>query len=238
MSENNLPTEALKDFGIMNEDNSFHKKLTPEDIKNLLQGKTIVAENNTQKATFKLTDNFSNLEIKVSKNQRNLKEVLADKEMGIKFIPMKTESYNSKSEEFIEGKTTLAFVYDKEHDGYIEYDLQKNPKEVTEKVIELDKKELAEHYKYELLKMREFLLQKISKFPEIAKEIKQNLNIVSNEINTVSTAFPSQSTSAKQNKGRVSLDVNDPDLYQDANLERERQNEAIQEQDKTKGRSR
>ena len=45
MKNNNLPTDQLKKYGIIDQDNTFSKKLSPEDIQRFLQGYTIVADN-------------------------------------------------------------------------------------------------------------------------------------------------------------------------------------------------
>ena len=52
MQTENLPTEELKKFGIINEDLSFSKKLNPDDIQKFLKGYTIVADNDKNRATF------------------------------------------------------------------------------------------------------------------------------------------------------------------------------------------
>ena len=49
MENNNLPTDELKKFGIINEDLSFSKKLSAEDIQKFLKGYTIVADNEKMK---------------------------------------------------------------------------------------------------------------------------------------------------------------------------------------------
>ncbi|WP_227413188.1 hypothetical protein [Chryseobacterium culicis] len=48
MKHQNLPTEDLKNYGIINDDLTFSKKLSSDDIKKFLQGYTIVADNERQ----------------------------------------------------------------------------------------------------------------------------------------------------------------------------------------------
>ena len=88
-------------------------------------------------------------------------------------------------------------------------------------------------YKEELQKLKDFLWDKMDKFPEIAKEISHDMNIVSKTINTINDATPNQEQSEKQQKSNVQLNINDPDLYQDANQEREENWE--QEQERKRG---
>ncbi len=235
MEENKLPKKALKDFGIMKEDNSFHKKLSKQDIENFLKGQMIIAENKTSRATFRLTDNGTELEVKFYQRDESIDKILKD-DKEIHFVPTQSESYSSKDDKLTRDESVAVFIYDDSKEALKQYDLLRDSLKITENILEKNDPVIAKHYKEELLKVREYLLQKISKFPEIAKEIKQNLNVVSNEIDTVSAAFPSQNTSSKQGKSKVELDVNDPDLYQDANSEREIEKE--EEQEKRKGRSR
>jgi len=90
-----------------------------------------------------------------------------------------------------------------------------------------EKKDIQEsnRFKNELLKLKGFLQDKIDKFPEIGKEITNNLNIVSKTISTIDDATPNESQSQKQQQTKLRLDVNDDDLYQDANSHREEQEE-------------
>ena len=110
-----------------------------------------------------------------------------------------------------------AFVYDKKTNTVIELDLVKNALELT--AIIADKKEVSEtnRYKTELLKLKSFLQDKIDRYPEIAKDITNDLNIVSKEINSINSIAQNQKNSTKQEQSEVQLNVNDSDLYQDAN---------------------
>ena len=100
-----------------------------------------------------------------------------------------------------------------------------------------DKKNTEELNRYiaELLKLKSFLQDKIVQFPEMAKEITNDLNIVSKEFNTVAGISEKQNHSQKQEKSDLQLNVNDPDVYQDANRIRE---EESQEQDEEIQKSR
>ncbi|WP_317127039.1 hypothetical protein [Chryseobacterium carnipullorum] len=63
MNNITLPTDELKKYGIINEDNSFSKKLNIEDVQKFLQGYTIVADHDKNRATFQLTDNNTKLKV-------------------------------------------------------------------------------------------------------------------------------------------------------------------------------
>lgn len=75
----------------------------------------------------------------------------------------------------------------------------------------------------------------MDKFPEIAKEISNDMNIVSKTINTIDDLTPNEKQTQQQEKTNVQLNVNDPDLYQDANQEREEEWEENQEQERKRG---
>ena len=79
-----------------------------------------------------------------------------------------------------------------------------------------------------LEKLQSFLQDKIDKYPEIAKEITDNLNIVSKELNNVNSISPDEKQLEKGKETEIHLDVNDKDLYEDANRMRE-ENEEIEE---------
>ena len=50
MQTNNLPTDELKKYGIVEPDNSFSKKLSAGNIQKFLKGYTIVADNEKNRA--------------------------------------------------------------------------------------------------------------------------------------------------------------------------------------------
>lgn len=63
MQNHNLPTDELKTFGIINDDLTFSKKLSADDIQKFLQGYTIVADNEKNRATFQLTEDNTKLKV-------------------------------------------------------------------------------------------------------------------------------------------------------------------------------
>ena len=112
----------------------------------------------------------------------------------------------------------------------------KLPKGTVEGLLEPDKKDALEinRYKNELQKLKNFLLDKLEEYPEIAKEISNDLNIVTKEINTVNSIAPDEKQISKGGSSDVQLNVNDNDLYEDANRNREEQEE-IEEREKSRG---
>ena len=88
----------------------------------------------------------------------------------------------------------------------------------------------------ELQKLKNVLYDKIDQYPEIAKDIKNDLNIVDREMDTISNV----SENTMQKKKTVDLDVNDKDMYEDANREREEkfQDEQEEDLDRPRGRGR
>lgn len=239
MNTEQLPTEELKKFGIINDDLSFSKKLNVNDIQKFLQGYTIVADNDKNRATFQLTDNNTQLKVIFLERNKSIADILKNSKEQIQY----TELQFSELDEKKERKTPLvkpnffyekkALVYDDESGKVVEFDLIKNATELT--AIIADKKDILEinRYKNELLKLKSFLQDKMDQFPEIAKEISTDLTIVSKEINTVDGI--SETLFKKQSKTDIKLEVTDPDWYQDANRMREEQEEEQEETQKSKG---
>lgn len=223
MQTNNLPTDDLKKYGIIDEDNSFSKKLSAEDIQKFLQGYTIVADNEKNRATFQLVENNSKLNVIFLERDKSISEILTNSKDKIEYSNIQNFS-KSENELNFEKK---AFVIDKETNKLVEFDLIKNARELTAIIVDKNDARETNRYKIELLKLKGFLQDKIEQFPEMAKEINNDLNIVSKEINTVNGIAQNASNSQKQEKSEVQLNVNDPDLYQDANRIREEDQEKL-----------
>ncbi|CAA7387148.1 hypothetical protein [Chryseobacterium fistulae] len=232
MNTNTLPTDELKKYGIINEDLSFSKKLNADDIQKFLQGYTIVADNDKDRATFQLTDNNTQLKVIFLERDKNLSEILKNSKDKIEYSQIEDVSNQKEAGFSIEKK---AFIFDKETEKVVEFDFINNARELT--AIIADKKNTEELNRYiaELLKLKSFLQDKIVQFPEMAKEITNDLNIVSKEFNTVAGISEKQNHSQKQEKSDIQLNVNDPDVYQDANRIKEEEN---QEQDEEIQKSR
>lgn len=231
MQTNNLPTDELKKYGIVEPDNSFSKKLSAEDIQKFLQGYTIVADNEKNRATFQLVENNSRLNVVFLERDKNISAIIKDCKEKVEYSEIKDISRGANELNF----EKKAFVFDKETNKVVEFDLIKNALELT--AIIADKKDISElnRYKTELQKLKSFLQDKIDQYPEIAKEITSDLNIVSKEINTINSISQSSNFSKKQEKSNIELNVNDPDMYQDANRERENDKEQQEEKEKSRG---
>ena len=214
----NLPTSELKEYGIMTDDNTFSKKLSEKDIENFLKGHAMIADNGKDRLIFLLTDNNKRLNVNIYQRDRTIDELVK-------------QSTDSKALD-IEKK---AFIYDQKTKQVTELDLLKDTEKIA--AIVAEKKDIQEsnRFKNELLKLKGYLQDKIDKFPEIGKEITNNLNIGSTTISTVDDATPNESQSQKQQQTKLRLDVNDDDLYQDANRHRE---EKAQEQEQEQQRHR
>ena len=229
MNNNNLPTDDLKKYGIINENNSFSKKLSEKDVENFLKGDTIIAENKDKRATFQLENN--KLNVNFYHLDKSLEHILEKvKEKPVQYVIEREIDNKNKADEKLNFK---AFIYDENKKEVKEYDFVKNAEELTQKIAERKDAVETNRYKEELQKLKDFLWDKMDKFPEIAKEISHDMNIVSKTINTINDATPNQEQSEKQQKSNVQLNINDPDLYQDANQEREENWE--QEQERKRG---
>lgn len=234
MKNNNLPIDELKKHGIIGDDNAFSKKLAPDDIQRFLHGYTIVADNDTRRATFQLVENNTRLNVIFLERDKNLPQILTGTIDRIEYSDIKEVSNKLPPELPMQGKK--AFVLDKETGKVIEFDLINNATELTAIIAdEKDAQELG-RYKNELQKLKGFLQEKLEKFPENAKEISRDLNIVSKEISTVESIYQKEGYSQKEKKSDVQLNVNDPDLYQDANRTKEEQvKEQEEEREKSRG---
>lgn len=228
MQTNNLPTDELKKYGIVEPDNSFSKKLSAEDIQKFLHGYTIVADNEKNRATFQLVENNSRLNVVFLERDKSISKILTDTKERVEYSGINEMSESDKKLN-LEKK---AFVFDKETNKIVEFDLIKNATELT--AIIADKKDISElnRYKTELLKLKGFLQDKIDQYPEIAKEITNDLNIVSKEINTVNSISQSN---MKQEKSDIELNVNDPELYQDANRQHAEEMKEEENREKSRG---
>ena len=161
---------------------------------------------------------------------KSISEILENSKNQIEYTEIKNVS-KSVNELSFEKK---AFIFDKETNQVVEFDFIKNGRELT--AIITDKKNVDElnRYKTELFKLKSFLQDKMVLFPEIAKEITNDLNIVSKEFNTVAGISEKQNQPQKQEKSNVQLSVNDPDLYQEANRIREETEEQSEEPEKSR----
>ncbi|HAY3557026.1 hypothetical protein [Elizabethkingia anophelis] len=229
-----LPTDDLKKYGIIDADNSFSKKLSAEDIQNFLQGATIVADNDKNRITFQLTDNNTQLNVKMYERDRSYKDLMDyihnDPTMKVQYAYEKEIMKDNNERNF----TKLAFMQ-KEDMHIYKYDMIKDAEKLTKAIVEKNNPEETNRYKNELLKLKEFLQEKIDKFPEIAKDITNDLNIVSNEINSVNSISPDEKQIGKDEKRDIQLGVNDPDMYEDANRHREEEQQQEEELHKPRG---
>ena len=235
MQNENLPTEELKKFGIINEDLSFSKKLKADDIQKFLQGYTIVADNENNRATFQLTENNTKLKVIFLERDKNLSEILDKSKEKIQYSETRSQYYVNDNRHSAQlGFSKQAFVFDKETSTVKELDFIKNAPELTKLITERKNPKEINQYKLELEKLKNFLQDKIELYPEIAKRITNDLNIISREIDSVNSIAPDEKQIAKENNSDVQLNVNDRDLYEDANRNREVQEEQLEEQEKSR----
>lgn len=229
MEHHNLPTEDLKTYGIINEDLTFSKKLSPDDVRKFLRGYTIVADNDRNRATFQLTDNNTQLKVIFLERDKSLAEILEQSKEKVQYTDIKDLS-KSPDQWNIEKK---ALIFDKENSKTVEFDFIKNATELT--AIIADQKNLQElgRYKAELQKLRNYLYDKLDQYPEIAKAISNDMNIVSRELNSV-TRIAAEDERMRNGNSDVQLNINDTDRYEDAN--RMRENEEQQPDEKRRFR--
>ena len=129
MENNNLPTDELKKFGIINEDLSFSKKLSAEDIQKFLKGYTIVTDNEKNRATFQLTENNTKLKVIFLERDKSLSEVLKKSKEKIQYSEIKgqyriNDANNSAQLNF----SRQAFVYNNKTNEIVEDKIINNQK--------------------------------------------------------------------------------------------------------------
>lgn len=137
-------------------------------------------------------------------------------EFNIHFSDFQKEAFDLTSTQSLK-----AFVYDEKTKKVTEYDAIKNHTQIVAILEQKKDVEASNRFKVELLKLKGFLQDKIDKFPSMAKEISVDLNIVSKTILTIDGTPDNTEIERKQNKSKIDLNVNDPDLYQDANRRKE-----------------
>lgn len=225
MKHQNLPTEDLKTYGIINEDLTFSKKISEEDLRKFLNGYTIVADNNTKRATFQLTDNNTQLKVIFLERDKSFSEILKSSKEKVQYTDIKDLS-KSPHGRCIDKK---AFIFDKENGKIVEFDCIKNASELT--AIIADQKDMQElnRYKSELQKLKNYLCDNIDQYPEIAKEIENDANIVSRELDFITKI--SMQNRRMQNSGNsdIPFNVNDRDMYESVSRMRENKEEQQEE---------
>lgn len=220
MKNNQLPTAELQKYGIINSDLTFNQKLTREDIDKFLQGYTIVADHNERRATFQLIDDQKSLKVILLERDQNIKDIINKSINEIQYSEIKEITIQSETLDY----EKKVFVYDPITKEVVEYDLLKNLGELTRIIREKNQLDETSRYKTELLKLKSFLQDKMDQFPELSKEISNDLNIVSKEISIVDGISFSQTDSQKSDQTKIRLNVNDLDIYQHANQLREENN--------------
>ena len=232
MKNSNLPTDELKKYGIIGEDHTFSKKLSAEDIQKFLQGYTIVADNDKNRATFQLIDNNTQLKVIFLERDKSLPEILKNSEKRIEYSDIM--EFSNKLPPELPALEKKAFIFDQETGKVAEFDFIRHTTELTAIIADLRDATETGRYKIELQKLKNFLQDKIDQYPEIAKEITSDLNIISKEIGTVDGILTKQHDSQKQEESDIQLNIHDPDLYQDAN--RMREEEELEQEEKRRFR--
>ena len=75
MNYDNLPTDDLKEFGIIGADNILSKKLSNDDIQKFLKGESLVADNGKDRVVFQLKDENTRLEVNVFQRDRAISDI-------------------------------------------------------------------------------------------------------------------------------------------------------------------
>jgi hypothetical protein len=233
---NTLPTDDLKKYGIIDSDNSFSKKLSADDIQKFLNGFTIVADNDKSRITFQLKDNNSQLDVNLYERDKNISELLENSKKEIQYSDTFTKyNVNDETKNAQLNWTKSVFIFDDKTKNVVEYDMIKNAKILTEKIAEKRNAVETNRYKIKLLQLKSFLQDKIDQYPEIAKEISIDINIISNEISSVDSISRPEKQIEKEGKEDIQLNVNDRDMFEDVNRNREEEQEQEEEVERPRG---
>ncbi|MEC5395222.1 hypothetical protein [Bergeyella sp. RCAD1439] len=228
MENKNLPTEELKKYGIINEDNSRHQKISKDDFERFTnEGYTLIVQDKEKRVSFQLTKD-KQLDVKHYIIDKPIDDILEQAKDNL--IQYAIEKQLDKDNGTVKDETLKVFIYNSKENNVSEVDFLKKSKEITDFVLEQKDIEESKKYKAQLEMLKGFLQDKIDKFPEVAKYIANDMNIVSKNISRIDDATPNEEQAREQKNTKVQLNVNDPDLYQDANQEREDVWEREQEQ--------
>jgi hypothetical protein len=229
MQNENLPTSELLKYGIIHTDFTFSKKLNADDIQKFLQGYTLVADNEKNRATFQLVENNTKLQVLFLERDTSLSEILEKSKEKIQYSQTQGQYSISEGGHSAQlGFSKQAFVFDRETNTIKELDFIKNASELTKLIAERKNPEEISKYQLELEKLKNFLYDKMDQYPEIAKFIAGDLNIVDREINSISSLSNTESSLEKKHPNGIQLEVNDSDRYEDANRHREEEQEDLQ----------
>ena len=83
---NTLPTKDLIRFGILDSNNSFSKKLSPDDIQRFLLGDTLIADNDKNRITFQLTNQNTELKVSVFEREYAISKLLEKTKCEIQYL--------------------------------------------------------------------------------------------------------------------------------------------------------
>lgn len=231
--KNNLPTEDLKKYGIINEDNSIQEKISKSDFDKFTnEGYMLIVQDKDKRVSFQLTKD-NQLDVKHYIIDKSIDEILNKaKEQPIQYA---IEKQVDVEKGITKDETLKVFIYNQKENNVKEMDFLQKSKEITDFILDRKDIEESKKYKAQLELLKGFLQDKIDKFPEVAKYIANDMNIVSKNISKIDDATPNEEQAQEQKNTRVQLNVNDPDIYQDANREREQEWEENQEQERKKG---
>lgn len=232
MNNTNLPTEELKKYGIINEDNSVKEKISREDFEKFTnEGYMLIVQDKDKRVSFQLTKD-NQLDIKHYIIDKSIDDILKNaKETPVQYAVEQKINQNG----VVQDESLKVFIYNQQENSIQELDFLQKSKEITDFILEQKNIEESNKYKNQLLMLKSFLQDKIDKFPEVAKYISSDINIVSKNISRIDDSTPDLEQSEEQQKSKVQLNVNDPDLYQDANEAREEEwNEEMER--KSRGR--
>lgn len=232
MNNTNLPTEELKKYGIINEDNSVKEKISREEFEKFTnEGYMLIVQDKDKRVSFQLTKD-NQLDIKHYIIDKSIDDILKNaKETPVQYAVEQKINQNG----VVQDESLKVFIYNQQENSIQELDFLQKSKEITDFILEQKNIEESNKYKNQLLMLKSFLQDKIDKFPEVAKYISNDINIVSKNISRIDDSTPDLEQSEEQQKSKVQLNVNDPDLYQDANEAREEEwNEEMER--KSRGR--
>ncbi len=229
-----LPIEEMKHYGIIDKENKPNAVLKAEDYQNFLNGSILTAHKGRDVMTYQLSEDKTQLNVQAFQLDKDIKSILTNAQKEVQYV--REENLDVQKENPLNYGIKVFIAQKEEGDQVVkEYNLQKDIQKVTEFILEKKDEQESNRYFVELEKLKGFLQHKAEQYPELAKDINQDINIVNKEMDTVNSI--TQELNKDVGRTHIETDVNDYERYEQANDERQQtaQQQQVQEEERSRG---
>ena len=174
--------------------------------------------------------NGHNISEKQLQQLRKGKELKLDDETTIQISPA------SKNEAKLSASSKSLLILSLATDGGLSFLIIKGIQKLARMQEENQLQKESIRYQVELQKLKAHLKSKSEQYPD-NKNIITDLNIVSKEISASQSSL-NENTNKEKEKSNINLQVNDPDMYQDANQKTEEEKRDAEEASRSTSHSR